>query len=162
MLALSATVSALLRSTVLAVGAVLALSACAETEFLVHTAKQLRGGEVKQSEGRYKVGSPYQINGAWYYPAEDFEYSETGIASWYGPNFHGKKTANGEDYNQNDLTAAHRTLPMPSAVRVTNLENGRSLVLRINDRGPFARGRIIDVSRRGAQLLGFEKNGVAK
>ncbi len=162
MLALSATVSARLRSTVLAVGAVLALSACAETEFLVHTAKQLRGGDVKQSEGRYKVGAPYQINGAWYYPAEDFEYSETGIASWYGPNFHGKKTANGEDYNQNDLTAAHRTLPMPSAVRVTNLENGRSLVLRINDRGPFARGRIIDVSRRGAQLLGFEKNGVAK
>ena len=158
----SATVRVRLRSTVLAIGALFAMSACAETEFLVHTAKQLRGGDAQQSEGRYKVGAPYQIKGAWYYPAEDFEYSETGIASWYGPNFHGKKTANGEDYNQNDLTAAHRTLPMPSAVRVTNLENGRSLVLRINDRGPFARGRIIDVSRRGAQLLGFEKNGVAK
>ena len=158
----SATVRVRLRSTVLAIGALFAMSACAETEFLVHTAKQLRGGDARQSEGRYKVGAPYQIKGAWYYPAEDFEYSETGIASWYGPNFHGKKTANGEDYNQNDLTAAHRTLPMPSAVRVTNLENGRSLVLRINDRGPFARGRIIDVSRRGAQLLGFEKNGVAK
>jgi len=158
----SATVRVRLRSTVLAIGALFAMSACAETEFLVHTAKQLRGGDAQQSEGRYKVGAPYQIKGTWYYPAEDFEYSETGIASWYGPNFHGKKTANGEDYNQNDLTAAHRTLPMPSAVRVTNLENGRSLVLRINDRGPFARGRIIDVSRRGAQLLGFEKNGVAK
>jgi len=158
----SATVRVRLRSTVLAIGALFAMSACAETEFLVHTAKQLRGGDAQQSEGRYKVGAPYQIKGTWYYPAEDFEYSETGIASWYGPNFHGKKTANGEDFNQNDLTAAHRTLPMPSAVRVTNLENGRSLVLRINDRGPFARGRIIDVSRRGAQLLGFEKNGVAK
>jgi len=158
----SASVRVRLRSTVLAIGALFAMSACAETEFLVHTAKQLRGGDAQQSEGRYKVGAPYQIKGTWYYPAEDFEYSETGIASWYGPNFHGKKTANGEDYNQNDLTAAHRTLPMPSAVRVTNLENGRSLVLRINDRGPFARGRIIDVSRRGAQLLGFEKNGVAK
>lgn len=138
------------------------LAACAETEFLVHTAKQVRGESVSTGEGRYKIGSPYQIKGVWYYPAEDYEYSETGIASWYGPNFHGKQTANGETYNQNDMTAAHRTLPMPSAVRVTNLENGRSIVLRINDRGPFARGRIIDVSRRGAQLLGFEKNGVAK
>lgn len=142
------------------------LVACAETEFLVHTAKQLRGNDRNQSiasgDGRYKVGSPYQIKNVWYYPAEDYKYSETGIASWYGPNFHGKKTANGETYNQNDLTAAHRTLPMPSAVRVTNLENGRSIVLRINDRGPFARGRIIDVSRQGAQLLGFQKQGVAK
>ncbi|MBT5570502.1 MAG: septal ring lytic transglycosylase RlpA family protein [Alphaproteobacteria bacterium] len=140
-----------------------ALVGCAETEFLVHTAKQVRGGDtISTGDGRYKVGSPYQIKNVWYYPAEDYEYSETGIASWYGPNFHGKKTANGETYNQNDLTAAHRTLPMPSAVRVTNLENGRSIVLRINDRGPFARGRIIDVSRQGAQLLGFQKNGVAK
>lgn len=147
----------------LALFGTLALTACAETEFLVHTAKQLSGGDtISTGDGRYKVGSPYQIKGVWYYPAEDFEYSETGIASWYGPGFHGKDTANGETYDQNDLTAAHRTLPMPSAVRVTNLENGRSIVLRINDRGPFARGRIIDVSRRGAQLLGFEKNGVAK
>lgn len=147
--------------TLLVLGA-MALAACAETEFLVHTAKQVRGDTISTGDGRYKVGSPYQIRGVWYYPAEDYEYSETGIASWYGPNFHGKKTANGETYNQNDMTAAHRTLPLPSAVRVTNLENGRSIVLRINDRGPFARGRIIDVSRRGAQLLGFERNGVAK
>lgn len=139
------------------------LAACAETEFLVHTAKQVNGsGDSDTKLGRYKVGAPYQIKDAWYYPAEDYEYTETGIASWYGPNFQGKKTANGEIYNQNDLTAAHRTLPLPSAVRVTNLENGRSIVLRINDRGPFARGRIIDVSRRGAQLLGFERNGTAK
>lgn len=153
-----------LRAVAISAFCAMTLAACAETEFLVHTAKQqIRDdSSIPTGTGRYKIGSPYQIRGVWYYPAEDFEYSETGIASWYGPNFHGKQTANGETYNQNDMTAAHRTLPMPSAVRVTNLENGRSIVLRINDRGPFARGRIIDVSRRGAQMLGFEKNGVAK
>ena len=112
--------------------------------------------------GVYKVGKPYQVNGVWYYPAEDYTYSETGIASWYGPGFHQKVTANGEVYDQNELTAAHKTLPMPSLVRVTNLDNGRSLVVRINDRGPYANGRIIDMSRRGAQLLGFEGTGTAK
>ena len=112
--------------------------------------------------GLYKVGQPYQINGTWYYPAEDFSYDETGIASWYGEDFHGKATANGEVYDLNALTAAHRTLPMPSVVRVTNLENGRAIELRVNDRGPYARGRIIDVSRRAAQLLGFEGQGTAK
>ena len=152
-----------LRAVSFALFGVFVLAACAETEFLAHMTKQAWGGDsISTGDGRYKVGSPYQIKGVWYYPAEDFAYSETGIASWYGPYFHGNKTANGETYNQNNLTAAHRTLPMPSAVRVTNLKNGRSIVLRINDRGPFARGRIIDVSRRGAQLLGFEKNGVAK
>ncbi|WP_374450080.1 septal ring lytic transglycosylase RlpA family protein [Stella sp.] len=114
------------------------------------------------ARGVYKVGNPYQIGGVWYYPKEDYEYRETGIASWYGPDFHGKATANGEVYDMNDLTAAHRTLPLPSVVRVTNLENGRSMTLRVNDRGPFARGRIIDVSRRGAQLLGFDRQGTAK
>ncbi len=110
----------------------------------------------------YKVGSPYQINGVWYYPAEDFSYDETGIASWYGADFHGKYTANGEVYDLNALTAAHRTLPMPSIVQVINLDNGRSIELRVNDRGPYARNRIIDVSRRAAQLLGFEGVGTAK
>lgn len=110
----------------------------------------------------YKVGAPYQINGVTYYPAEDFRYDETGIASWYGPGFHAKLTANGEDYDQNAMTAAHRTLPMPSFVRVTNLDNGRTVVLRVNDRGPYARGRIIDISRRGAQLLGFDQAGTAR
>lgn len=112
--------------------------------------------------GIYKVGNPYQINGVWYYPQVDYDYDETGIASWYGPGFHTKATANGETYNENELTAAHKTLPMPSLVRVTNLDNGRSIVVRINDRGPFATGRIIDMSRRGAQLLGFEDKGLAK
>jgi peptidoglycan lytic transglycosylase len=112
--------------------------------------------------GLYKVGQPYQIEGTWYYPAEDFSYDETGIASWYGADFHGKNTANGEVFDFNELTGAHRTLPMPSVVQVTNLDNGRSIKLRVNDRGPYARGRIIDVSRRAAQLLGFEVSGTAK
>jgi len=112
--------------------------------------------------GIYKVGQPYQINGVWYYPKEDFAYDETGIASWYGEDFHGKFTANGEVFNLNALTAAHRTLPMPSIVEVTNLDNGRSMALRVNDRGPYKRGRIIDLSRRAAQLLGFEGTGTAR
>ncbi|GAB4153303.1 MAG: hypothetical protein Tsb0016_25790 [Sphingomonadales bacterium] len=112
--------------------------------------------------GAPKLGKPYRINGVWYYPKDDPAYREVGMASWYGPGFHGRQTANGERYNMNALTAAHRTLPMPSFVRVTNLANGRSLVLRVNDRGPFAKGRIIDVSRRAAQLLGFEKAGVTR
>ncbi|MDD5586788.1 MAG: septal ring lytic transglycosylase RlpA family protein [Alphaproteobacteria bacterium] len=110
----------------------------------------------------YKVGQPYQIKGIWYYPKEDYAYDETGIASWYGDAFHDKATSNGEIFNKNELTAAHNTLPMPSLARVTNLENGRSLVVRINDRGPFSGARIIDVTQRAAQLLGFEKQGTAK
>ena len=117
----------------------------------------------KGDQGGYrKVGNPYKIGGTWYYPKEEPDYIEVGYASWYGPQFHGKKTANGETFNMNSLTAAHRTLPMPSFVKVTNLENKRSIILRVNDRGPFAKGRIIDISRRGAQMLGFEKQGVTK
>jgi len=108
------------------------------------------------------VGDPYQIDNVWYYPHEQPDYDETGIASWYGPDFYGKYTANGEIFDLNALTAAHRTLPMPCIVQITNLDNGRSMALRVNDRGPYARGRIIDVSRRAAQLLGFEAQGTAK
>jgi rare lipoprotein A len=140
----------------------LALSACSESKLLLHTAKTMQGPQSNASTGYYKVGNPYQINGVWYYPAEDWNYDETGIASWYGPGFHEKMTANGETFDQNDLTAAHRTLPMPSIVEVTNLDNGRSLQLRVNDRGPYAYGRILDVSRRGSQLLGFNQQGTAK
>lgn len=111
--------------------------------------------------GFYKVGQPYQIDGKWYYPGINWSYNETGIASWYGRDFNGKYTANGERYDMNTLTAAHRTLPMPSIVEVTNLDNGRSIQLRVNDRGPYARDRILDVSRRAAQLLGFENAGTA-
>tara|TARA_R110001606_G_scaffold65140_1_gene150924 strand:+ start:3715 stop:4749 length:1035 start_codon:yes stop_codon:yes gene_type:complete len=145
-----------------ALAMVLLLASCAETQFLISTAKRVArtGDDAPQSS--YKIGNPYQIYGIWYYPAEDYEYDETGIASWYGAAFHGKSTANGGVYDMNALTAAHRTLPMPSYVRVTNLENGRSLVLEVNDRGPFAKGRIIDISRRGAQLLGFQSQGTAR
>ena len=117
---------------------------------------------VPPSAGVYKVGNPYQIAGTWYYPHEQPDYDETGIASWYGPTFYGKKTADGEVFDANALTAAHRTLPMPVNVRVTNLGNGKSLVLRVNDRGPFAKGRIIDVSERAAHLLGFFRQGTAR
>src|SRR5437764_727100 len=107
----------------------------------------------------YKVGAAYQINGKWYYPKVDYGYDETGLASWYGEAFDGRATANGEIYDLNQLTAAHKTLPLPSVVEVSNLRNGRSLRLRVNDRGPYVDARIIDVSRRAAQLLGFEMAG---
>ena len=94
----------------------------------------------------YKVGNKYKVKGKFYYPKKDMFYNKTGIASWYGPKFHGKLTANGEIYNQNALTAAHKTLPLPSSVKVTNLKNNKSLILRINDRGPFVNNRIIDLS----------------
>jgi rare lipoprotein A len=109
--------------------------------------------------GIYTVGSPYQVDGTWYYPAVDYNYDRSGIASWYGTDLDGKYTANGEIYDMNQLTAAHSTLPLPSIVQVVNLQNGRSLQLRVNDRGPFVNGRLIDVSRRSAQLLGFETQG---
>lgn len=112
-------------------------------------------------QGSYRVGRPYEIKGVWYYPAVDYNYDKTGVASWYGGEFVGRLTANGEIFDLNRLTAANTTLPMPSIVQVTNLQNGRSLRLRVNDRGPFVDGRLIDVSRRAAQLLGFEAQGTA-
>lgn len=112
--------------------------------------------------GHYKVGQPYTIDGVTYVPREDYNYDETGIASWYGPGFHGRYTANGEVYDQTQLTAAHRTLPMPSLVRVTNLDNGKSIVVRINDRGPYSKARILDMSDRAASLLGYKGAGTAK
>lgn len=110
----------------------------------------------------FKVGTPYSIDGRRYVPQESYNFVETGIASWYGPNFHGKATANGEVFDMYDMTAAHRTLQIPSIVRVTNLENGRSVKLRVNDRGPFKKNRVIDVSMRGAELLGFKGQGTAR
>ena len=146
--------------TVLATAACL-LAACAETRFVMHTAKRL-GNTANASQGDYKVGKPYKVRGVWYYPAENWTYDRTGVASWYGPNFDGKPTANGEVFDQWGVSAAHKTLPLPSIVRVTNLDNGRSLVVRINDRGPFVGDRVIDMSRRAAQLLGFEGQGTAR
>lgn len=111
--------------------------------------------------GSYRVGSPYSINGIWYYPEEDPSYNQIGQASWYGRESSGN-TANGENFDPHRLTAAHKTLPMPVLVRVTNLENNRSIVLRINDRGPFIPGRLIDVSEAAADELGFRVQGTAQ
>jgi rare lipoprotein A len=140
----------------------LTLSACSETQLVSHWMKKVTWPGQQESAGTYKVGSAYSVGGTWYRPEESFDYVETGIASWYGPNFDGHRTANGEIYDQDELTAAHRTLQMPCLVRVTNLENGRSVVVRINDRGPYMRGRIIDVSKRAAELLGFIGKGTAR
>lgn len=147
------------RPWVLALLLVLTLPGCSQFEFFAQSTKP---GDDPTRGGIYKIGDPYEVGGVWYYPHEDYDYDETGIASWYGPGFHGKRTANGEYFDMNDITIAHRTLPMPSIVRVTNLENGRSIKARVNDRGPFARGRVIDLSRRAAELLDCKANGTAK
>lgn len=119
------------------------------------------GSSVAQ-RGQYKIGNPYSIDGITYTPREEFNHTETGVASWYGPGFHAKSTANGETYDQNERTAAHRTLQMPSVVRVTNLENGLSTTVRINDRGPFARSRVIDLSNSAAHALDMTRAGTAR
>jgi rare lipoprotein A len=109
----------------------------------------------------YKIGQPYQIDGTWYRPQFVTRYEAVGIASWYGEAYHGRYTANGEVYDMEALTAAHPTLPLPSLVQVTNLANGRSLLLRVNDRGPFVDDRLIDLSQAAARELGFERQGLA-
>jgi rare lipoprotein A len=111
---------------------------------------------------RERVGPPYQANGQWYVPTPEPGYQQTGAASWYGPQFHGQRTASGETFDQDALTAAHPTLPIPSLVQVTNLENGREVIVRVNDRGPFVGERLIDLSRGAAQVLGFEGAGHAR
>ena len=113
-------------------------------------------------KGHFKIGNPYQIEDKWYYPKVDLNYNEIGIASWYGPKFHRKKTANGEIFKKHHLTAAHPTLPIPSIVEVKNLENGKTIKVRVNDRGPFKKNRIIDMSEFAAKKLGFENQGTAK
>ena len=131
------------------------------TSFSDRRAAEEQGRRVAAG-GIYKIGTPYEIEGEWYYPQEDATYDNTGIASWYGPKFHGRRTANGEIFDMDLLTAAHPTLPMPVRAKVTNLENGRSVIVRINDRGPFAKDREIDMSRHAADLLGFKEKGTAK
>ncbi|HLT19790.1 MAG TPA: septal ring lytic transglycosylase RlpA family protein [Thermomicrobiales bacterium] len=111
--------------------------------------------------GIYKLGEPYQIQGRWYYPEFDPSYDRVGVASWYGEPFHGRRTANGEIFDRDLVTAAHPTLPLPSLVRVVNLQNGRELMVRVNDRGPFVGDRIIDLSQEAARQLGFEGQGLA-
>lgn len=114
------------------------------------------------SDTPVKVGKPYQVAGIWYYPSDDSGYDEVGLASWYGAQFHGGPTANGEQFDMDRVGAAHKTLPLPSYVEVTALDTGRTILVRINDRGPFVTNRIIDLSRRSAQLLGIERSGVSR
>ena len=109
-----------------------------------------------------KIGKPYQVAGIWYYPGDEAHYDEVGLASWYGAQFHGGQTANGEVFDMDRIGAAHKTLPLPSYVEVTALDTGRTILVRINDRGPFVTNRIIDLSRRSAQLLGIERSGVSR
>jgi rare lipoprotein A len=116
---------------------------------------------VPKGGGVYRVGSPYVVAGRVYVPENNPHYRADGVASWYGSDFHGRSTANGEIFDAEAITAAHPTLPLPSYVRVTNLSNGRSLIIRVNDRGPYAGNRIIDVSKHAAYLLGFTVSGTA-
>lgn len=111
--------------------------------------------------GRDQTGKPYQVRGKWYHPKEQSDYKKVGGASWYGDAFHGRLTANGEIYDMTHLTAAHPTMPLPSYARVTNMKNGSSVIVRVNDRGPYADGRIIDLSRKAAEMLDYTHDGVA-
>jgi rare lipoprotein A len=120
------------------------------------------GQPVPKGGGVYRVGKPYVVAGRVYVPEADPHYSAVGLASWYGDDFHGRYTANGEIFDENSISAAHPTLPLPSYARVTNLSNHKSIIVRINDRGPYAKGRLIDLSVKTAQLLGFYGHGVAK
>jgi len=120
------------------------------------------GEPIPRGGGEYLVGRPYHVAGRWYYPREDDHYVAVGMASWYGDAFHGRRTANGEVYDKNALSAAHPTLPLPSYARVTNLENGYSIIVRVNDRGPYAAGRVMDVSSRVADVLDFKRMGTAR
>jgi len=131
------------------------------TAILVGALTACGGSEQAKLPPRVKVGKPYAVDGREYRPKVENDYDETGEASWYGPGFHGNYTANGERFDQNDLTAAHPTLPMPSLVRVTNLDNGKSAIVRVNDRGPFTKDRIIDLSKGSAEELGVIRTGTA-
>ncbi len=148
------------------VGAGLALTGCAAGKLAsnspTYSPRVVADGEtVPKGGGSYHVGQPYTVNGKTYYPSENPSYREEGIASWYGPDFHGRLTANGEIFDMHSITAAHPTMPIPSYARVTNTENGRSIIVRVNDRGPYARGRIIDLSIGAANALGFYGDGLA-
>jgi rare lipoprotein A len=120
------------------------------------------GEPVPKGGGAYRVGKPYNINGRTYVPAENPRYRAEGVASWYGRDFHGRLTANGEVYDMHSISAAHTTLPLPSYVRVTNLDNGRSIIVRVNDRGPYHRNRVIDLSIGTAKALEFYSRGLAR
>ncbi|MFC3205167.1 septal ring lytic transglycosylase RlpA family protein [Aquamicrobium soli] len=136
----------------------------AESEYGVKASPRVAFSKfnVPRGGGRDQTGKPYQVRGKWYYPKEEKGYSKVGAASWYGDAFHGRLTANGEVYDMTHLTAAHPTMPLPSYARVTNLANGSSVIVRVNDRGPYSEGRIIDLSERAASMLDYAHSGTAK
>lgn len=143
------------------------LTACMTPEYAVRApaarlAPEPHANAQPSPRGRYKTGDPYQVGGIWYVPHEQPDYDQTGIASWYGDAFQMKATANGEIFDLNQFSAAHTTLPLPSMVEVTNLANGRKLTVRVNDRGPFVGGRIIDLSHAAARELGYDRQGTAR
>jgi rare lipoprotein A len=142
----------------------MALANCSTGKVFTEKYSQLivaEGQPVPKGGGGYKVGQPYTINGQTYFPSDNPSYKAEGIASWYGPDFHGRLTANGEVFDMHGISAAHPTMPIPSYARVTNLDNGRSIIVRVNDRGPYARNRLIDVSIGAANALGFYGEGLA-
>jgi rare lipoprotein A len=158
-----------IRIGILIVAAALILSGCSSHKSSkldpfagVGSPYYAKSGPLPKGGGRYHVGKPYQVAGRWFTPKEQPRYDKTGLASWYGEAFHRRKTSNGEWFNMNDLTAAHATLPLPSYAKVTNLENGRSVIVRINDRGPFVDTRIIDLSKASATALGYKEQGTAQ
>lgn len=162
------TVSRLCPTTLVPIAA-LALSACSfggpgtDPELGVKASPRVASGRsLPKGGGHYKVGKPYKVAGRTYVPREDRSYDRTGVASWYGEAFHGRRTANGEIYDMHALTAGHPTLPLPSYAYVTNRDNGRTILVRINDRGPYVGNRIIDLSWRSARELGFTREGLAR
>ena len=150
-------VSAALARVFCVIGAPLALAACSTIN--LPDAPRTIGEAAKP---HYKIGAPYKIDGKWYVPKVDESYNQVGVASWYGDAFHRKLTANGEIFDKGRISAAHKTLPLPTLVEVENLENGRRIVVRVNDRGPFVDDRIIDLSHAAADELGFAARGLAR
>ncbi|HEY8267822.1 MAG TPA: septal ring lytic transglycosylase RlpA family protein [Xanthobacteraceae bacterium] len=163
---------AFLRATFAAI-AVLAVAGCGSSDKFARRVDPIYGvpssprvvdlgDPVPKGGGVYRIGKPYVVAGRTYTPEHDPSYRAEGFASWYGDDFHGRRTANGEVFDQHAISAAHPTLPLPSYVRVTNLANRRSIIVRVNDRGPYAKDRVIDVSSKTSELLGFRPFGVAR
>jgi len=148
-------------STAIFIGLALLLQACSSTPEPSPRPDPETASQAMSIKPGYKVGIPYKIKGRRYRPSESFVYDKKGTASWYGDYFHGRLTANGEVYDMNAMTAAHKTLQLPTIVRVTNLLNNKSVIVRVNDRGPFVDDRIIDMSKGAADVLGFRKRGIA-
>ncbi|MBS0253339.1 MAG: septal ring lytic transglycosylase RlpA family protein [Proteobacteria bacterium] len=133
-----------------------------EDEYGVSSSPRVASGRVRKGGGQFKLGSPYKVAGKWYVPRDNPNYDEYGIASWYGADFHGRRTANGEVFDANALTAAHPTLPLPCYAYVTNIDNGRTVLVRVNDRGPYVNDRLIDMSYAAAKQLGYVGKGRAR